>query len=187
MSRTLLNNTGDWELVNGSQDIRGFKAIDGLGDQIGVVASLIVDTDAEIVSSIVLDSGAEIPAFDITIGDGVVYLAGAIPGAATVPEIPEALVHHRVVRREVVPVTASDAHADDFRAHHAVQQAEAGYDAIEAAYRYGYAAAHDEAHRNRAYPDAEAALRGTYPAGRDFDAEREAVRYGYDRAQNAGR
>lgn len=103
MSRILLTPESDWELVDGHQDVRGFDAVDARGDIVGRVAALVVDTDSELVSSIMLDSGDEVPTLDVTIGDRVVYLAGAIPGAATVPDVPEALVHHRVVRRTVVP------------------------------------------------------------------------------------
>ena len=103
MSRLLLTPDSDWELTDSTQDVRGFAAIDARGDQVGTVAGLVVDTDSELVSAILLDSGDEVPTLDVAIGDRVVYLAGAIPGAATVPDVPEALVHHRVVRREVVP------------------------------------------------------------------------------------
>lgn len=204
MSRTLFSNAGDWELVNDAQDIRGFTAVDGTGAPVGLVESLIVDTDAEMVSAVRLDTGDEVPAFDITIGDGVVYLAGSIPGAATVGEIPERVAPvaipgaaPRVVRRAAVVVPAPDAHAAAFQAHHAtrvvpilepaapavVPVPAAGYDAVEAAYRHGYAAAHAEAHRNRAFADAEPDIRTAYPPERDYDAERDAVRYGFDRAQ----
>ena len=97
MSRTLLTADSDWELVNDAQDIRGYPAIDAFGNRAGVVSALSIDTDAGIVSSVILDTGAEIAAFDLAIGDGVVYLAGSVPGAATVPDVPEVLVHHPVV------------------------------------------------------------------------------------------
>lgn len=103
MSRLLLTPESDWELVDGHQDVRGFDAVDARGDIVGRVAALVVDTASELVSAIVLDSGDEVPTLDVTIGDRVVYLAGAIPGSATVPGVPETLVHHRVVRRTVVP------------------------------------------------------------------------------------
>jgi hypothetical protein len=208
MSRTLFSSESDWELADGTPDIRGYVALDGAGAAVGRVASLVVDTDAEMVSSVILDTGDEVPAFDITIGRGVVYLAGAIPGAATAGEMPEAL-RHRIARR-VVPVVVPDVavpvavapvgapvaapvpvpatYAEDFRSHHAAQLGAPGhaYDAVDAAYQYGYAAAQAAPLRDRPYPDAEPDLRAAYPAGRDFEAEREAVRYGYQRAQRTG-
>lgn len=110
MSRTLFSSAGDWELADGTPDIRGYVALDGAGAPVGRVESLIVDTDAEMVSAIRLDTGDEVPAFDVTIGQGVVYLAGAIPGAATVAEMPEALLHRpaRRVVPVVVPVVVPD-------------------------------------------------------------------------------
>ena len=84
MSRLLISHTDEWELDNPAQDLRGFVALDGNGDAVGRVREMIADTDAAIISAIVLDTGAEVPTFDITVGDGVVYLVGAVPGAATV-------------------------------------------------------------------------------------------------------
>jgi hypothetical protein len=200
MSRTLFSSDSDWELADGTPDIRGYVALDGAGAAVGRVASLVVDTDAEMVSSVVLDTGDEVPAFDITIGQGVVYLAGAIPGAATAGDMPEAL-RHRVARRvvpvvvpevavpvAVAPVAVPAPHVEDFRSHYAAQIGTPGhaYDAVDAAYQYGYAAAHAAPLRGRPYPDAEPDLRAAYPAGRDFEADREAVRYGYQRAQRTG-
>ncbi len=181
MSRTFLSNTSDWELADGAQDIRGFVALDAAGAEVGTVRALIADTDAEIVSTIVLDTGDEIPAFDVTIGDGVVYLAGAIPGAATPGELPEA-AHPRVARR-VVPVPVVEVHADAFRTHHAAAVSDHEYDVLDAAYRFGYGAAYDPATRNRPFADVELALRAAYPTERDFERDRDAIRFGYLRAQ----
>ena len=181
MSRTFLSTTSDWELVDGAQDIRGFTALDAAGAPVGIVRGLVADTDAEIVSTIVLDTGDEIPAFDVTIGDGVVFLAGAIPGAATPGELPEA-AHARVARR-VVPVPAVEAYADAFRAHHAATVSELEYDVLDAAYRFGYASAYDNAYRNRPFAEVEPALRAAYPTERDFERDRDAIRFGFLRAQ----
>lgn len=185
MSRLIISNTSDWELVDGAQDVRGFAALDGTGAAVGRVAAMIADTDAEIISAVVLDTGDEIPAFDLTIGDGVVYLAGSIPGAATATDAAD-FVHRGVAPRPVRVVPEADAFHADFRDHHETQAAPDGPDfaALDAAYRYGYAAAHADAHRNRTYGDAEPDLRAAYPAERDFEAEREAVRYGYRLAQH---
>ncbi len=170
MSRTLLTADSDWEIENPMQDVRGFAAVDGAGQPAGTVIALVIDTDAALVSSIVLDSGDEVPALDITIGDRVVYLAGAIPGAATVPDVPETL--HGALRDADVPPAAQD----DFRAHHAANPTEAGYDAVAAAYRFGFAAGRDEAHA-----DADAALHAGWPDA--HPAERAAAHYAYGRAQ----
>ena len=186
MSRLFISRTSDWELVDVAQDMRGFVALDGAGVPVGRVEAMIADTDAEIVSAILLDTGDEVPMFDVTLGDGVVYLAGSVPGAATATR-PEDVAHRGIAPRTVVVVPEPALHAADFRAHHASRESAAAFDAVEAAYHSGYAAAHAEAHRNRAFDAAEPDIRDAYPPERDFDAEREAVRYGYARAQNAGR
>ena len=184
MSRISLSDTGDWQLVHDSQDIRGYSVVDAAGQTVGTVASMIVDTDAELVSMLVLDDGTEIPTADVTIGENVVYL-GAAGG-----EVREGVTvfderGHVVRREEAAEMADFDTYDSDFRAHHASTYGAAGrqYDDDLTAYRYGYTAAHDDPYRNRGYMDAEADLRTGYAAGRDFDADREAVRYGYDRAQ----
>lgn len=170
MSRTILTADSDWELENPMQDVRGFAAIDGAGQPAGTVIALVIDTTAGLVSAVMLDSGDEVPALDIAIGDRVVYLAGAIPGAATVPDVPEVL--HSALRAAAIP----DAAHADFQSHHAMTPTDASFDAVAAAYRFGFAAGLDEAH-----PDADAALHAGWPDARD--AERAAVQYGYDRAR----
>lgn len=182
MSRTVLSSSSDWELANGAQDIRGFAALDAAGAQVGIVRALIADTASEIVSTIVLDTGAEVPAFDVTIGDGVVYLAGAIPGASTPGEMPEPMTHQEARRVGSAP-PLDPAHQQAFRAHHAAVASAHEYEVLEAAYRYGYTAAHAPAYRNRAYPDVEAALRASYPTVQDFERDRDAIRFGFLRAQ----
>lgn len=203
MSRISLSDTGDWQLVHGSQDIRGYSVVDAAGQTVGTVASMIVDTDAELVSTLVLEDGTEVPTADVTIGENVIYLgsagaamagtaAGASDGmaAGTVREGVTVFDDGgQVVRREEAATMADfETHGDDFRTHHASTYGAAGraYDDDMTAYRYGYTAAHDDPYRNRGYMDAEADLRTGYTAGRDFDADRDAVRYGYDRAQRRG-
>ncbi len=191
MSRISLSDTGDWQLVHGSQDIRGYAVVDAAGQTVGTVASMIVDTDAELVSTLVLEDGTEVAAADVTIGENVIYLgSGAVAGTAAgmdTADVREGVTVFdggRVVRREDAADMADfDVHADDFRRHHAETYGTQGrsFDSDSEAYRYGYTSAHAEPHRNRAYPDAETDLRTAYPS--DFDADREAVRYGYDRAQ----
>ncbi len=160
MSRTLLTADSDWELENPMQDVRGFAAIDGAGQPAGTVIALVIDTTAGLVSAIMLDSGDEVPALDITIGDRVVYLAGAIPGAATVPDVPEAL--HSALRDAAIPDPAPVVVSPT---HPAANPTDAGFDAVAAAYRFGFAAGLDES--------------GTAPgaAGPEVsDAERAALR-----------
>ena len=191
MSRISLSDAGDWQLVNDGQDIRGYQVVDSTGQPVGIIASMVVDTDAELVSTLVLDDGTEIPTSAVTIGENVVYLGTALDGAEVRDGVTVFDDGGRVVRREhVANVNESfdtdfEGFGDDFRAHHTATYgpADRAYTDDLGAYRYGYTAAHEDPYRNRAYMDAETDLRTGYTANRDFDADREAVRYGYDRAQ----
>ena len=185
MSRFSLSDTGDWQLVNDRQDIRGYNVVDAAGQPVGTVESMILDTDRELVTLLVLDDGTEVPAADVTIGNDVVYLdATAVPA-----DIEEAVTvfddSGHVVRRESVEDADFDAYDSDFRSHHQTTYATGGraYDDDLEAYRYGFVKAHDDAFRNQSFSDAETALRQDYALDRDYDADREAVRYGYGRAQ----
>jgi hypothetical protein len=196
MSRVSLSDTGDYRLINDEQDVRGYNVVDRSGQPVGVVETMVVDTDAEVVSSLLLRDGTEIPARDVTIGESVVYLDRGHAGAMASTAGPAGMAggstgmapdYGRVTRREhVADVDGSfdTDFDDDFRGHHETTSGGAGrsYDETAGAYRFGYTAAHGDAHRNRPFVDAEADLRSGYTAG-DFDADREAVRYGYSRAQ----
>lgn len=77
MTRQMLSQLDDWQLVDEDQDIRGWMLKDERGDPIGTVTSMVVDTDTEYVDAIVLDDGTEIPVSDIEIGDNAVFLRRA--------------------------------------------------------------------------------------------------------------
>ena len=195
MSRISLSDTGDWKLeFPDDQDVRGFRALDADGTQVGTVDNMIVNTEEERVDSIVLEDGTEYPAADISIGDGVVYLT-TVQGAPTGDVDQEVRVYGdsgQVVRREQVEDADYDAHADAFRTHYESSYGTSGgsYDEYEPAYRYGFDAAHQDSNRNRNYVDAEPDLQTDYGstyADRDYDTDRDAVRYGYTRAQHGTR
>lgn len=189
MSRIALSDTGDWKLeFPDDQDIRGYRAVDANGAPVGVVDTMIVNTDEKRVDTIVLEDGAQYPARDISIGDGVVYLT--VLTGDDVDEEVRVYDDGRVVQRVDVDGSDYDAHVTAFQTHHASSYGTGSYDDYAPAYRYGYETAHDDDYRNRAYVDAEDDLRtayGTTYADRDFDADRKAVRYGYTRAQHATR
>ena len=195
MSRISLSDTGDWKLeFPEDQDVRGFRALDADGTPVGVVDNMIVNTEEERVDTIVLDNGSEYPAADISIGDGVVYLSD-VETASTGDVNEEVRVYGdsgQVVRREQVEDADYDSHANAFRTHYESSYGTGGgsYDDYEPAYRYGFDAAHDDSNRNRNYHDAEGDLQTGYRsayADRDYDNDRQAVRYGYTRAQHADR
>lgn len=207
MQRVSLSDTGDWQLVNDGQDIRGYNVVDGNGQPLGTVASMLLDTDKEQVTTLVLEDGTEVAVKDVTIGENVVYMdgagassgamaettagdmTGAAAGTATGGSVREGVTvfddSGHIVRRESVTAGDFDAHGDDFEAHHATTYAAGGraYGDDAEAYRYGFESAHGDTYRNRSFGDAETDLTSGYTPGRDFGNDREAVRYGYSRAQ----
>ncbi len=187
MSRIALTNTGDWELKFDEQDVRGYEALDADGNHVGEVDAMIVNTDERRVDAIRLKDGTEYPATDISIGDGVVYLTSVVPD-----EVNETVTvyddYGHVVEREQVERLGSDVYADDFRAHYAETYANSGDDfsTYEPAYQYGHETAHADSFRNRTYTEAESELESDYARrypDSSYNEIRDAVRYGYTRAQ----
>ena len=192
MSRIALSNTGDWELeFPKDQDVRGFRALDKDGSQVGIVDHMIVNTDEKRVDAILLEDGSEYPASNISIGDGVVYLTSVDASADHVDgEVRVYGDSGRVLRREEVEDADYDAHADAFRTHYGSAYDSGDYEDYEPAYRYGYETAYDDDYRNRTFLDADDDLRSDYRdryPDRDYDDDRDAVRYGYTRAQHPTR
>lgn len=187
MARVPLSDTGNWKLSFDDQDVRGYEALDADGNHVGEVDQMIVNTEEKRVDAIVLGDGTEYPARDVSIGDGVVYLTGAIPEhlrkAVTTYED-----YGHVVERGGIAAGAYDEYADDFRAHYGEAYAATGnaYDTYEPAYRYGYETAHQDVYRDRSYAEAEADLQrdyGTRYPNSHYDEVRDAVRYGYASAR----
>ena len=193
MSRIALSDTGDWKLeFPDDQDVRGYPVLDKKHNQTGLrVEEMIVDTDQKMVDAVVFSDGTEYPARDLSIGDGVVYAtADTIEGTRRASDIDR--------YGAVAPSTGRDYDDDviveydpDYRRHYDETYAASGRaydDDLAHAYRYGTEAAHHGDYRNRAYLDAESDLSSGYLArypDRDFDADRDAVRYGYNRARGS--
>lgn len=185
MSRITLSNTGDWELKFDEQDVRGYEALDADGNHVGEVEAMIVNTDERRVDAIVLEDGTEYPARDLSIGDGVVYLTTIVPDDITeTVKVYDDYGH--VMSRARVSDGDFDAYADDFQTHYGQTFGEGEFSTYEPAYRYGYDAAYTENNRNRTFIDAESELEADYVRkypDSDFQAMRDAIRYGYTRAQ----
>lgn len=77
MAKATLSELDDYELVNESQDVRGWPLVDEAGNKLGTVTEFIADTDSEYVTSLVIDDGKQVAARDVNIGDNVVILRGA--------------------------------------------------------------------------------------------------------------
>ena len=77
MAKATLSELDDYELVNESQDVRGWPLVDEAGNKLGTVTEFIADTDSEYVTSLVIDDGNQVAARDVNIGDNVVILRGA--------------------------------------------------------------------------------------------------------------
>ena len=193
MSRIALSNTGDWKLEFAEdQDVRGWPVVDKDGNETGLrVEDMIVDTDQKMVDALLLSDGTEYPARDVSIGEGVVYATATdVDGARRTADIDgygTTVPHSGHVYDDDVVVQ----YDPDYRAHYETAYADhdrAYDDDLADSYRYGTEAAYHDDFRNRAYLDAEPDLQTAYLArypGRDFDADRHAVRYGYNRARGS--
>ncbi len=187
MSRVPLSDSSDWQLKFDEQDVRGFRALDADGHEVGRVGQMIVNTDEERVDAVVLEDGTEYPARDLSIGDGVVYLTAPVDedAGASVTVFDD---YGHVVRREEVGDLDANQYADAFRQHWQATYGTTGdaYDDYAPAYGYGYESARGDAYRDRDYDAAEADLERDYAQrypGRPYSRDREAVRYGYGRAR----
>lgn len=194
MSRIALSDTGDWKLeFPDEQDIRGWRVLDKDGDDTGhVVEDMIVDTDQKMVDAVVLSDGTEYPARDLSIGDGVVYATSVdVEGVRATGDFDNygAVAAHSDRRDYNDDVIVE--YDPDYRTHYetAYADTERAYDDdLAHAYRYGTESAYHDDYRNRAYVDAEPDLQSAYLArypDRDYDADRDAVRYGYNRARGS--
>ena len=193
MSRIALSDTGDWKLeFPDDQDVRGFRVLDKDNNNTGlVVEDMIVDTDQKMVDAVVLSDGTEYPARDLSIGDGVVYAtADTVDGTRRASDMDR--------YGSVTPSTGREYSDDviveydpDYRGHYesTYGSSDRDYDDdLAHAYRYGTESAYHDDYRNRAYLDAENDLRSGYASrhgDRDFDADRDAIRYGYNRARGS--
>lgn len=77
MAKATLSELDEYELVNESQDVRGWPLVDEGGNKLGTITEFIADTDSEYVTSLVIDDGRQVAARDVNIGDNVVILRGA--------------------------------------------------------------------------------------------------------------
>lgn len=190
MSRIALSNTGSWKLKFGDQDVRGYRALDKDGTPVGTVDTMVVNTDEKRVDAILLEDGTEYPARDLSIGDGVVYLTTLDEDHEAAESVTVYDDYGHVVEREAVADADYNAHVDAFRTHHSSTYGDTDYTDYEPAYKYGYETAYSEDYKDRSYHDAEPDLKSGYLArygDRDYDRDRDAVRYGYTRAQHGVR
>lgn len=74
MALTPLAELEDFQLVDSDQDCRGWPVLDAVGQQVGTVREMLVDTDGERVAALVLDTGAQVPAGAVYFNDGKVLL-----------------------------------------------------------------------------------------------------------------
>lgn len=70
----------EYDVVNESQDCRGWAVVDQAGNQVGTVSEMLVNTDTEMVDSIIVDGGVRIPARSIALRDGRVIVSGVLHG-----------------------------------------------------------------------------------------------------------
>lgn len=75
----------DWQLEDDGQDIRGQSLVTALGQSLGVIDDMVVDTDQKRVSAVVLDDGRNVPVENIEI------TPDAVIAHDVRPERPEAI------------------------------------------------------------------------------------------------
>lgn len=79
MARFILAQDSGWRLEDARQDIRGWPVRDATGRELGTIRSLVADDRTRRVESVVLTNGTEIPARDLDLGNGVVYVRSGRP------------------------------------------------------------------------------------------------------------
>ena len=72
--RIPISSAPDWELVDGTQDIRGWPVETAPGEPLGRVVDLLIDTELEQIDELILEGGARVFPEDVTLGNGVVTL-----------------------------------------------------------------------------------------------------------------
>ena len=203
MTRVSLSAAGDYRLVNDEQDIRGRTVVDGTGQPLGTVGSMLLDTDQEHVTALVLEDGTEIPMKDVTLGDDVVYddaggtTAGAgasagsgRPGAAVFADGGRGVRRERVADTDDASAHDASVHGADFQAHHASTYGASGrtYAQMQPAYADGLTA---RSAYDGDFDTHEASMRSDYESRHGgsgdsmWDDVKDAVRHGFTRARNA--
>jgi uncharacterized protein (TIGR02271 family) len=85
MAKTPLSKSDEYELIDKSRDIRGWKVQDHAGNVLGKVEELIVDTERETVTHIILDNQVQYPIRDIELADDRVLVVP--PVSSTAPTV----------------------------------------------------------------------------------------------------
>lgn len=84
----LENQSLEWELDQESDDVRGWPVRDRMGNSLGKVRTLLVDTDTHYVIEVVLDDGTHIPARELVIGDHLLMHQLPAPSFAEIVDPP---------------------------------------------------------------------------------------------------
>ena len=76
MAVTPLSDLRDWELVEGSKDLRGRRLVDSTGKILGTIDQMMVNTDNERIDSVRSDTGEVYPVGALEIRDDLVIFHG---------------------------------------------------------------------------------------------------------------
>ncbi|MDQ3711352.1 MAG: YsnF/AvaK domain-containing protein [Acidobacteriota bacterium] len=68
----------DYDVVNDNQDCIGWMVADQSGNDFGKVTEMLVNTETDMVDSIIVDGRKRIPASDIALRDGRVFVRGVL-------------------------------------------------------------------------------------------------------------
>jgi uncharacterized protein (TIGR02271 family) len=119
--RIPISSASDWELVDGSQDIRGWPVETAVGEPVGRVVDLLIDTDIEQIDELILESGARVFPEDVVLGSRVVTLlpsARLRPGTTVAGGIGVSRVADRTAapsEPEAEPAAASEPEPEAWR------------------------------------------------------------------------
>ncbi|MFT3925428.1 MAG: PRC and DUF2382 domain-containing protein [Myxococcales bacterium] len=123
-----LSRLPSWELDRNEEDVRGWPLRDDVGNLLGTVDELIVDTDTQYVTQVVLTDGRKFPAHDVFIGDGIVTLGNitrqTAPRTVAAPPSPRAVAAPPQPQPRQAPAPAPVATAPVATAPRAVRTAE---------------------------------------------------------------
>ena len=192
MARFSINQSDDWHVVYGNQDVRGWPVQDAAGETVGHVSDLIADTDSKLVETVELDNGTEYPARDVELGDGVVFLEGVPEEAAGSEPVVKIYDEAAVRRREEGGATGFAKYEPGFREHYSTTygETEKEYGHFHPAYRLGYDYGMLDGYRDREWNAVESEIQSDYEdrygKGTWGDVS-EAARHAFRRARTVGR
>ncbi len=174
----LLRKDDPWPKDLPVPDIRDWRVLDAEGRTVGFVQSLAIDRNDMRFEALLTGASDRYAADDVEVGDGVVRINRTLERRRPSDEAEKAGRH----------TGFEEAFGDHFR--RTFESRGLDFDDVRPAYQFGRIMALDADYSRRSFVRAEEDLRAEYVARRlhpPFAAAREAVRFGYQLAQNLDR